>query len=232
MMKILTVVGMTVLTGQAAIADHMAGAPTEPAFDSGPGYTGMADGMDKGAFTPINDVTDVTDTFGNSGGSCLSFSNENALGQWGQTVSTEVASGRFPLLLQGPQDIQQLCPKYNRLLPSQKKELWVVILNSMAGYESSCRPTVPARGVAGRRAMGLFQLHAGHEGQYSSGCRNGDGSNAARSITCTLSMLNDQVGRDGRFFSDSSYWAVLRPHNFVQKAPKIERAVSMFRGCN
>ena len=176
----------------------------------------------------VNDVTDVTDKFASE--RCLPFSDTEELGAWGEVVAGQISSGQVPNLASGPRDFKTFCPNYSKFNDTQKEELWVLVMTSMSHYESSCEKAVSARGPNGR-AAGLLQLAAGKEEKYSAGCRRGDATNPKRALICGMAMLDDQVGRDGILFSDKSYWAVLRPHNEVQKALRIAAAVNSFAGC-
>lgn len=163
--------------------------------------------------------------------SCESFSSKKGYGFWGRMVSQELSNyNKYRELIEGPQDLVDICPRYPSMRREDRYNVWVMILLNMAFYESSCEVDTVAKGPNGQ-AAGLLQLHDGKEGRYSSGCRKGDADSAAGSIRCSLSMLNDQVGREGKLFSSKSYWEVLRPRGRSDRAYLIRATILGFEPC-
>lgn len=163
---------------------------------------------------------------------CENFVGDGEVNKWGEVVQKELSKDKYGALLkQGPKDIGLYCPNFSGMNMDERKSLNILILTAMAHYESSCNFREKAPGPNGT-AAGLLQLHRGKEGQYSSGCRNGDSASAERTLICGLSMLNDQVvARGERLFSSASYWEVLRPRGRSQKAKKIMAAINKFSAC-
>jgi hypothetical protein len=162
---------------------------------------------------------------------CESFSSKRGYGPWANLISVELSkTQRYMDLLYGTQDIADFCPNYPMMKVKDRFNVWVVILLNMSYYESSCDQTAKSEGPNGPVA-GLFQLHAGQESLYAGGCRRGDSLFPGGSIRCSLSMLQDQIHRDGRLFSTKSYWEVLRPQGPAHRYYLIEAALLGFKPC-
>lgn len=177
-----------------------------------------------------NLLSQINDRF-NWAGMCQKFSTENSLGPWGKAIRSEFMSGQYEYLEKGPRDILRICPTYAKMKMQDKANVWVLIFNGMAHYESSCNPNTKATGPNGA-LKGLMQLHMGAEGRYAKACDNGDGSSPLKTFSCTFSMINDQIRRDQDLFSRKSYWDVLRPQAESKKAQKIAAAVRAYTPCN
>lgn len=166
---------------------------------------------------------------------CEKFAGEEGLGRYGRIISEEVikkegAGYKYNQLMQGPPDLVRACPAFTTMNEDQKAGLYVLIVNAMANYESSCNINETARGPNGK-LIGLLQLHYQKEHQYSRGCQQGDASKASTTFSCGFSMLNDQVRRDGVLFSSKSYWDVLRLNSKTFKAKKIVSTISKYEPC-
>lgn len=162
---------------------------------------------------------------------CSGFSQREAYGSWAKVIGKELSNQkRYSNLLEGTSDLQQTCPQYQSMSYESRFNVWVMILMTMAYYESSCGSTALAQAPNGT-ASGLLQLHLGYESGYSGGCRKGDSRTPEGSIRCALSMLDDQLARDGKLFSEKSYWEVLRPRGRSQKAYLIRASVRGFTPC-
>jgi hypothetical protein len=151
----------------------------------------------------------VTDPTG-----CNEFISGNTYGAFGRAMEKDFKDGRYKSLLNGNQDMGQICPNYQYLPQDYKIAVRVLERTMQARFESTCRPHVDAPGINGT-ATGLFQLHKSHEGIYSRECRNGDGHDARRSIRCTSSMLNELVEEGHNIYKFDSHWAVLEPQNSI-----------------
>lgn len=163
--------------------------------------------------------------------SCESFSSEKGYGFWGKFVAQELSNyNRYRDLIEGTDDLVDLCPRYPYMRREDRYNVWVMILLNMAYYESSCEIKNTAKGPNGQ-AAGLLQLHGGQEYKYSKGCQQGDATSAGGSIRCSLNMLNDQSRRDGKLFSSKSYWEVLRPKGRSNKAYLIQASIVGFQPC-
>lgn len=164
------------------------------------------------------------------GARCESFADENRLGQWATSIRQTFSQKDFANLVAGSQDIVRVCPTYSQMKPTDKANFWVLVLNAMAHYESTCDKSESAKGPNGTVA-GLLQLHLGNERVYSRGCANGDSATAEGTFRCALSMLDDQIRRDKSLFSNKSYWDVLRPKAKSQRVPRIAKAISAYTPC-
>lgn len=164
------------------------------------------------------------------GKKCESFVDDAKLGQWAKSIRDVYMNNEFTHLNNGAQDIHRLCPTYDEMKPTDKANFWVLVINAMSHYESTCNKAETAKGPNGS-LIGLLQLHVGKEGVYSKGCKNGDGKTAEGTFRCALSMINDQLRRDKNLFSNKSYWDVLRPKAASQRVPRISKAISTYTPC-
>ncbi|UOF02498.1 hypothetical protein [Bdellovibrio reynosensis] len=152
------------------------------------------------------------------------FVQGNELGPWGEIIITEMRTNKseYSNLYRGTQDLYDDCPRYPRLEDKDKELVWVMILNTMSHLESTCDENVEARGIKGRTAIGLLQLHKNAENR--NGCTKGDGDEAETTLPCGLDMINSQLQREGELYGErgETYWAVLRgdqsKHNTIRKA--------------
>jgi len=161
---------------------------------------------------------------------CENFVQDKNLGPWGTHILSSLNRSEYPELYRGTPDFKLICPAYDDLKDQEKDYVWVMALTAMAFYESSCMQTVSAVGPNGT-VNGLMQLHLGKESVYSDGCSKGDSQGPKTSLSCTLSMLNDQIRREQRFFSSKSYWDVLRPKAKSDKAKRIAWSMMLFSLC-
>lgn len=178
--------------------------------------------------------------------SCKYFANEEEYGAWGNAVVTALRSHNFPRLMEGSSDLHQICKGYKNFGREDKESVWVLILSSMANFESTCneKPRM-AQGPNGS-LVGLLQLHRAKENYYSKGCSKYDGDTAVSTIPCALAMLDNQLRRDGTLFNTKTYWDVLRTNSRTRKkapttqggkvryaspAQLIKEAVMQYPGC-
>lgn len=166
----------------------------------------------------------------NWGDVCDNFASEEAFGKWGQIIMKELRSNANQALLNGSSDLSAICPKYSSFSLDDRLNLWVLIVNAIAFYESSCNSSITARGPNGR-LVGLLQLHSGKEDVYAPACKKGDGNTPAGTFRCGLSMLNTQLERGEPLFSRRSYWDVLRPQARSQKYKQIKTAIKSYPAC-
>lgn len=181
--------------------------------------------MDMSAATDISQIIDKK-----YGSKCENFAGDGEVKKWGEIIEKEFDKDRHSALYDGPPDVRRFCPKYSQMNDEDKKGLWILIISAMTHYESTCITNESNRGPNGT-AWGLLQLHRGKEASYSSGCRNGDAETAERTITCGMSMLNDQVLRSGIVFSRKSYWDVLRPQGESRKSTRIQSVIGQYPAC-
>ncbi|QDK36535.1 hypothetical protein [Bdellovibrio sp. NC01] len=175
-------------------------------------------------------VSDVQERM-NWAETCGKFSNGSSYGPWGQEVIKQLQSRQYSELERGSRDLKELCPGYEQMSPEGKQGMWVTIIAAMSNHESSCRKSPPLHGGPNGTLVGLLQLHKGREGEYSGGCRNGDGSTAEGSIKCSMAMLNDQLGRGEDLFTRSPYWEVLKVTSRKKIYLEIQEAVQAYSLC-
>lgn len=164
----------------------------------------------------------VLDFITKSSSACSQFVGSVGPGAVGNKILSEAAD--FDLLMRGTTDMKKVCPKYPSMSVEDQKRAWMMVLATMAFLESSCRSDQTATGPNGT-LRGLFQLHAGKEGQYTKSrrCTNGSSKTNDGSVLCTLGMLDDQLARSSALFSRDSYWGVLRPQGEPHPKRKGQR---------
>lgn len=168
-------------------------------------------------------------------GQCSKFADDGRLGVWADNIRSFYMSAKLPFLDKGSPDIHQYCPTYSIMKPTDKANFWVLVLNSMAHFENSCKiaNNVPAQGPNGQ-LVGILQLHSQKEGAYvpqGSDCQNGDGKTAEGSFRCALIMLNTQIRKQNALFARKSYWDVLRPQAESRRVPVIISAIQKYAPC-
>ena len=168
---------------------------------------------------------------------CLSLMNKDQiLGKVGESVFKELTKNTdsYTTLMEGG-SLKKYCRKYPTMNNNQRALVWVLVLTTMAHFESSCSDKAKAKGPNGT-AYGYFQLHKGKENMYVSNkrsCAKNSSGNAVLASRCTLDMLDKQMERSsGELFYSKSYWEVLRPQGPADKAKHIARAVSNSSLCN
>jgi hypothetical protein len=144
---------------------------------------------------------------------CDKFVSKNKYGEWGALMAKDFKDKKYAALLAGSPDVIKSCPNYPILPEDYKIAVRVLERTMHARFESTCQEHVTVPGINGP-ATGLFQLYKGNEAMYAPGqCRNGDGSEANRSIRCT-SAMEDNLAKKGKPIYDvDSHWAVLETHN-------------------
>ncbi|HWU42614.1 MAG TPA: hypothetical protein VN132_04215 [Bdellovibrio sp.] len=166
------------------------------------------------------------------GDACENFASEDEFGKWAGMIMKELRKDGHEALIQGSDDLLKVCPNYSRLDIEGQRNVWVLIVNAMAFYESTCRDDAKGRGPNGK-LIGLLQLHAGKEDLYvkSGLCQKGDGKTPQGTFRCGLAMMNEQLERGEGLFSRRSYWDVLRPQATEQKYKKIQKALRAYPLC-
>src|SRR3989344_104379 len=168
---------------------------------------------------------------------CVTMMNKNQiLGKVGETILKELTknSSKYPNLLDGGK-VKKSCRKYEEMNDNQRALVWVLVMTTMAHFESSCSDKAKAKGPNGM-AYGYFQLHKGKENLYVKGkgsCVKNASGNAALASKCALGMLEKQMERSsGVLFDNKSYWEVLRPIGPAQKSQHIAKALAKSSLCN
>lgn len=196
--------------------------------------TSGGDSNIKDLFIAAAEISRIQDKMNHSN-RCEQFAENDSLGAYGEIIVKEVTSKtsdnyKYSRLMQGPKDVTILCPAFKTMSEDEKAGFYVLVINSMAHYESSCDKSETAKGPNGK-LKGLLQLHANSEQKYSSGCKNKDSFTPETTFRCGLSMLDDQVRRHDQLFYKLSYWDVLRPGSKNKKAQKITKAISNYSPC-
>lgn len=168
---------------------------------------------------------------------CVSLMNKDQiLGKVGESVFKELTKNTdsYTALLEGG-TLKKHCRKYPTMDNNQRALVWVLVLTTMAHFESSCSDKAKAKGPNGI-AYGYFQLHKGKENMYvqdKKSCLKNSSGNAVLASRCTLDMLDRQMEKSsGELFYSKSYWEVLRPEGPADKAKHIAKAVSKSSLCN
>ncbi len=165
------------------------------------------------------------------GDACDNFTSDDEFGKWGTMIMKELKTNEAEALLLGSDDLVRQCPGYKSLKIEGRQNVWVLIINAMAFYESSCNKNSKAQGPNGS-LIGLLQLHRGKEHVYAPNCKKGDGNTPAGTFRCAISMLNSQLERGEPLFSRKSYWDVLRPQARKKQFAKIQKAIKAFPLCH
>jgi hypothetical protein len=191
------------------------------------------DGKDNQSESNTDAAEDISNIYGKMkwGDVCENFVSETDFGKWGNMIKNELNANSYPDIIKGSPDLSKYCPSYSSLSALDRENVWVLILNSIAFYESSCDDKKTARGPNGR-LKGLLQLHVGREQLYAPNCKKGDGKSPQGTFRCGISMLNGQLDRGENLFSRKSYWDVLRPQGASQKYKKIMRIISGYPLCH
>lgn len=159
---------------------------------------------------------------------CESFVSSSQIGPYGEYILRSLNRSAFPELYRSTSDLAAICPNFDNLRDREKDYVWLLFLTSLAFYESTCNPKASAPGPNGT-AQGLMQLHLNKEHFYSAGCVRGDSLQPNLTLSCSLSMLNDQIRREQLIFKQNSYWEVLQPTS--TKAGEIAKALKLFSLC-
>jgi hypothetical protein len=149
----------------------------------------------------------------------VSLDESNILGPTGQYAYDQLLSGQFERLI-NTSALNRYCPNYPNLSQQDRALMWVLILTSMAHFESNCNATAGNTGAPNGTAYGYFQLHKGHEQYYDGSegtCVQNASTNGRQSVRCALGMISFQLQRDGALFSGGSYWDVLRPNGAIYR---------------
>jgi hypothetical protein len=168
---------------------------------------------------------------------CVAIMNQQqVLGEVGAFISQAFIenASRLPLLVEG-KSMNRYCKNYSKMSEKEKSIVWVLVMTTVAHFESSCKPKASAQGPNGT-AYGYYQLHKGQEQNYDDRkgfCKKGDAGKPKDASRCVLGMLEKQFDRqNGELFSKASYWDVLRPNGSSQKSRIIRKALERSSFCN
>jgi len=170
--------------------------------------TCMASAQGMSESTAATQISNVMDQMGMAN-SCDSFVAEDNIEKWGDEVLSSMSPSATPNLYKGAADLKVQCPNFDNLTMKEKEYVWLLVLTSMANAESTCRTGGSNRNAPHGIAVGLFQFHDWGP-KNDPQCPRSSMRNAGASIDCALEMLDDQILRSNRLFSNGSYWGVLR----------------------
>ncbi len=162
--------------------------------------------------------------------SCQQFVGTKGFGSWGAHIIRVLNRSEHPELYRASTDMKKTCPNFANLRDIEKEAVWVMVLAGVSFFESTCNKNAKSRGPNGI-AQGLLQLHLDRESYYDSDCISGDSKHDRLSLSCGLSMLNSQLRRDQKLFSQNSYWEVLRPKSPSDKAKHIAWTLMFYKPC-
>lgn len=128
-----------------------------------------------------------------------------------------------------PNDIKTLCPSFKSFSNEQKVNFWIWFYAALSLDESTCGADLKAQGVNGL-AVGDFQMEKSHSlrvggGRPSPECFTGDISAFENNASCSVAILNKELGKKENMFSKPTYWAKLRKpsgnvYNVLRKYPR------------
>tara|TARA_Y100000310_G_scaffold124700_1_gene123460 strand:- start:72251 stop:76519 length:4269 start_codon:yes stop_codon:yes gene_type:complete len=126
-----------------------------------------------------------------------------------------------------PADALTLCPNYKSGSLEQKKNFWVVVMSSIARYESGFNPNKRFFESFNIWSEGLLQLSYGDETRHS-GCPISPSSknilDPKINLECGVVIMKNQLIRDKTLFTPNSpYWSVLDQGNLNQ--PKVVQSI-------
>lgn len=162
--------------------------------------------------------------------SCKQFADPTGFGLWGEHILRVINRSDYPELYRPSSDMKKTCPNFDNLRDSEKEYVWVMVLAGISFFESSCNKNAQSMGPNGV-AQGLLQLHLNQESQYDGDCLGGDSLHDKLSLSCGLSMLNNQLRREQKLFSQNSYWEVLRPKSPSDRAKEIAWSLLDYKPC-
>lgn len=130
-------------------------------------------------------------------------------------------------------DSGEYCPAYPRLSLAQREQFWVMLISSMARFESGFKPetkyTEDFDDAQGKPVIsrGLLQISIESANSYGCGFKKAEElHDAERNLRCGIVILDRWVGRDAHigdfsglynskghkiFWGGGRYWSVLRP---------------------
>ena len=179
--------------------------------------------------TKINEILSATRRL-NWASSCQQFVGPKGFGSSGNHILRVLNRSDYPELYRASADMKKTCPNFSNLKDSEKELVWVMVLAGISFFESTCNKNAKSRGPNGI-AQGLLQLHLNRESYYDSDCITGDSQNDKLSLSCGLSMLNSQLRRDQKLFSQDSYWEVLRPVSPSDRAKYLAWTLMFYKPC-
>jgi len=138
------------------------------------------------------------------------------------------AYGQGLLATTSVKDAKKYCPKYSSLSRDQRKAFYIMLISSMARFESSFKPettyTEDFKDSQGLwvKSRGLLQISKESANQSAYGCKIVDKEDLhlpAVNLACGVKILNYWIKKDGyvgtylsktQIYGGARYWSVLR----------------------
>lgn len=132
-------------------------------------------------------------------------------------------------------ELYYICPNFNNLNKAQKKIFWILLLSSMAMFESAYNNnSVAYNDGGGNTSIGLLQLsYEDMDWAKDWGCNvnpndaNNNLMNGSANVNCALAIMSRQLYKEQYhqrkiFINDeNTYWAVLRPQDIAQSSNNV-----------
>ncbi|MNS88293.1 hypothetical protein D3C72_1222620 [compost metagenome] len=161
--------------------------------------------------------------------SCGGFATSKGFGPWGKHLNQILDPQNQPFLFKGTEDLLNVCPNWDDLSTQAKKGIIILAIGSAAQMESTCNPQAKNEAATYGTAYGLMQLHLGEEDQKIGDCRRGDARDPLKSLTCTVTILEEQLSRERAYLTRESHFGVFFPN---AKGRAIMSAIKKFPGCH
>lgn len=147
------------------------------------------------------------------------------------TVSAIESSGQDMVLMEKPDDASSFCPRFKHLSYEQRIQFYLMLISSMARYESGFRPHLKYvesfKDRKGRSIVSRGLLQMSLESAKAYGCElqgADDLHNPQKNLSCGVKILNRWIAKDRKIGSyavlpttgeakhlgGNRYWAVLR----------------------
>lgn len=129
-------------------------------------------------------------------------------------IASTVRAKITPMLLEGPKDIQQACPRWSSLSNEDKKDFYVGLITAMAMAESSCNNRARNGKASNGVAYGAWQATK----QMS----------PVQGASWAMNQVKRQIEKSGLLFwkdSNQNYWAVLNPNIHAYKVKGLLKKI-------
>lgn len=177
--------------------------------------------------------------------------------EWSR-IAVSIIRQKAPLFYRGSEDIDEFCPSFHSLKPTQKENVWVSLISAMARYESNFDPYTRYYEKKMNRldlvtgeplhSEGLLQLSYQDSKSFPKFCSEIDWErdqdlddksskktifNPRINLKCGIQVLHRQIGRHNRIAvtKRKAYWAVLIPNGRHSKLGVIQAAVKALPFC-
>ncbi len=170
--------------------------------------------------------------------------------QWtGITLKALESIGQDMIVLQEPTDVKEYCPKYKKLSYEERLQFYVMLISSMARFESGFDPktkhTEDFKDSNGVPVVSRGLLQMSYESAVDYGCKLKNPQtlhNAEANLRCAVKILNSWVKRDKKIGSwgvkssgkpdhlgGGRYWSVLRKTS--DSRPQIQAKTLSLKFC-